>query len=93
MALALGADGIRADVAAIKPYEFWKEFISYVRKSDPQFLFIAEASTSWDNPAKDYVTYTSVEDLLKAGFDGYYGDWGNFGKITKAKRFSQTCCS
>ena len=64
MALALGADGIRADVAAIKPYEFWKEFISYVRKSDPQFLFIAEASTSWDNPAKDYVTYTSVEDLL-----------------------------
>ena len=87
MALALGADGIRADVAAIKPYEFWKEFISYVRKSDPQFLFIAEASTSWDNPAKDYVTYTSVEDLLKAGFDGYYGDWGNFGKITKAKDF------
>jgi len=90
MALALGADGIRADVAAIKPYEFWQEFISYVRKSDPQFLFIAEASTSWDNPAKDYVTYTSVEDLLRAGFDGYYGDWGNFTNITKAKDFHKS---
>ncbi len=88
MALALGADGIRADVAAIKPYEFWKELITYTRKSDPQFMFLAEASTAWDNPAKDYVTYTSVEDLLKAGFDGYYGDYANFkNNITKAKDF------
>ncbi len=87
MALALGADGIRADVAAIKPYEFWKEFISYVRKSDPQFLFIAEASNDWDNPAPNYVDYTSVEELLKAGFDGHYGSWPNFTKITKAKDF------
>ncbi len=87
MALALGVDGIRADVAAIKPYEFWKEFINYTRKQDPQFMFLAEASTTWDNPAKDYVTYTSVEDLLKAGFDGYYGDWANFRNITKAKDF------
>ena len=67
MVLALGADGIRADVAAIKPYEFWKELIDYVRKSDPQFMFLAEASTAWSNPAKDYTTYTSVEDLLRAG--------------------------
>ncbi len=87
MALALGADGIRADVAAIKPYEFWSEFISYIRKSDPQFLFLAEASLDWSNPAEGYATYTSVEDLLKAGFDGYYGSWSNFTKITKAKDF------
>ncbi len=87
MALALGADGIRADVAAIKPYEFWKEFISYVRKSDPQFLFIAEASPDWSNPAEGYTTYTSTEDLLKAGFDGHYGSWSNFQKITKASDF------
>ncbi len=88
MVLALGADGIRADVAAIKPYEFWKELIDYVRKSDPQFMFLAEASTAWSNPTKDYTTYTSVEDLLRAGFDGYYGDFANFkNNITKAKDF------
>ena len=91
MALALGADGIRADVAAIKPYEFWKEFIDYVRKSDPQFMFLAEASTAWSNPVKEYITYTSVEDLLRAGFDGYYGDWANFkNNVTKAKDFYKT---
>jgi len=87
MALALRVDGIRADVAAIKPYEFWSELITYARKSDPQFMFLAEASPAWENPAKDYVTYTSVEDLLKAGFDGYYGDWANFKNVTKAKDF------
>lgn len=87
MALALGVDGIRADVAAIKPYAFWKEFIDYVRKSDPQFMFLAEASTAWDNPVKNYASYASVEELLKAGFDGYYGDWNNFSNVTKAKDF------
>ena len=87
MALALGVDGIRADVAAIKPYAFWKEFIDYVRKSDPQFLFIAEASTQWGNPAPGYVEYTSVEELLKAGFDGHYGSLGDLRKITKASDF------
>ncbi len=87
MALALGADGIRADVAAIKPYAFWKEFIDYVRKSDPQFLFIAEASVEWSNPAPGYVEYASVEELLKAGFDGHYGSWGSLRKITKASDF------
>ncbi len=87
MALSLGVDGIRADVAAIKPYEFWRDFITYVRKSNPQFMFLAEASPSWSNPAKDYVNYTSVEDLLRAGFDGYYGNWADFKNVTKAKDF------
>ncbi len=88
MALALGADGIRADVAAIKPYEFWNEFITYVRKSDPQFMFLAEAAIPWTNPVKEYAPYATVEELLKAGFDGYYGDWANFkNEVLKAKDF------
>ena len=29
MVLELGADGIRADVATIKPYKFWEELIKF----------------------------------------------------------------
>ena len=54
-------------------------------------MFLAEASTAWSNPVKEYITYTSVEDLLRAGFDGYYGDWANFkNNVTKAKDFYKT---
>ncbi len=83
----LGVDGIRADVAAIKPQEFWKEIIDYARDKDPQFLFLAEASSKWTNPAKGYVTYTSVEDLLKAGFDGFYSEWSNLKEIKNSSDF------
>lgn len=90
MALELGFDGIRADVAAIKPYEFWKEIIDYTRSKSPQFLFLAEAETSWGNPAKAYVpVYSSVEKLLEAGFDGYYGDWGNFKNFKSRKEITK----
>lgn len=85
----LGVDGIRADVAAIKPAAFWSELITYAREADPEFLFIAEATTSWENPAKGYSDYATVEELLVAGFDGYYGDWSNFKDITKASDFTK----
>ena len=83
----LGVDGVRADVAAIKPYAFWKDVIDYVRMKDKEFLFIAEACPKWSNPASKYATYETVDGLLRAGFDGYYGDWANFKDITKAKDF------
>lgn len=81
----IGADGVRADVAAIKPYEFWKEVIDYARMKDPQFLFIAEACPTWTNPVKQWCKYESVQRLLEAGFDGYYGDWANFSDFSKSK--------
>ncbi len=87
MALELNVDGIRADVAAIKPPEFWREIIDYARVRSPQFLFLAEAETSWENPIKQYGSYTSVEKLLDAGFDGYYGDYSNFSELKKGKDF------
>ena len=73
----LGADGIRADVATIKPYKFWEELIKYARKKDPEFLFIAEASDSWREPPSRYAEFTPYDELLKAGFDGYYGSFFN----------------
>ena len=81
----IGVDGVRADVAAIKPYEFWKEIIDYARMKDPQFLFIAEACNAWSNPIKQWGDYTSVQRLLEAGFDGYYGDWAKFDELSKSK--------
>ncbi len=83
----LGADGVRADVAAIKPKEFWVEIINYARNNDPQFFFLAEASPKWTNPAKGYAPYATTEELLEAGFDGYYSDWSNLKEIKTNKDF------
>jgi len=73
--ISIGADGIRADVATIKPYLFWKELIKYARENKEGFLFLAEASESWTKPATDKAYFTDYKKLLDAGFDGYYGDY------------------
>ena len=71
----LGADGIRADVATIKPYIFWKELISFARKINPNYMFLAEASEAWTQPASEKAYFTDYKQLLEAGFDGYYGNY------------------
>ena len=77
MAFEIGADGIRADVATIKPYKFWEEIIGYARESNPEFLFLAEASDSWRESPSEYAQFTPYDKLLEAGFDGYYGSFFN----------------
>ena len=77
MVLEIGADGIRADVATIKPSEFWVEIIKYTRDKDPEFLYLAEASDSWREPPSKYAEFTPYNKLLGAGFDGYYGSFFN----------------
>lgn len=94
MAINLEADGIRADVATIKPYEFWKKLISETRARNPQFLFMAEASPSWTKPPSEYAVFTPYNKLLEAGFDGYYGsyfnlkDWKTAGDLYSHVRFN-----
>lgn len=78
----LGVDGIRADVATSKPYEFWQMLISYARKRDPQFLFLAEASPEWTEPVAQEVDFTPYDKLVSAGFDGYLGNFMNYSKFT-----------
>lgn len=78
LVVSIGADGIRADVAPMKPYEFWVKLIKYARAKDPEFLFLAEASDSWTTPVSEYATYTDYKKLLQAGFDGYYGSYFNY---------------
>ena len=79
----LGFDGIRADVATIKPYEFWQDLIKYAQSKDPNFLFLAEASDSWREPPSEYAPFTPHDKLLEAGFDGYYGSFFNLKEWTK----------
>lgn len=73
----MDVDGIRADVANIKPYAFWKKLISETKMRNPEFLFLAEASDSQKSPS-EYAVYTNSNKLLDAGFDGYYGNFGDF---------------
>lgn len=88
MVQSLGFDGIRADVAAIKPSEFWQEIIKYARKKNKNFLFLAEANVEWDNPAKNGVShYSSVDELLESGFDSYYASWSDFKNIKTKEEF------
>lgn len=77
MVMDIGADGIRADVATIKPFKFWEELINYSRERNPEFLYLAEASDSWREPPSKYAEFTPYDKLLEAGFDGYYGSFFN----------------
>ncbi len=86
----LGADGIRADVATIKPYNFWHELIKYARSKKKDFLFLAEASESWKQPASDKAYFTDYKKLLEAGFDGYYGDYFNLNNWETSEPFYES---
>ena len=86
----IGVDGIRADVATLKPYIFWKELISYARSKKEGLLFLAEASESWTKPASDKAFFTDYKKLLEAGFDGYYGDFFELKNWKKMKNLSDS---
>ena len=87
MVLEINADGIRADVATIKPYKFWQELIEYTRLKNPEFLYLAEASDSWREPPSKYAVFTPYDKLLDAGFDGYYGSFFNLKDWKTAEPF------
>lgn len=75
--LELGVDGIRADVATNKPYEFWSKLIKYTREKRPDFMFLAEASEAWSGAIDKQAVFTPYNQLLQAGFDGYLGSFFN----------------
>lgn len=87
MAINLGFDGIRADVATSKPAKFWQELISYSRKKDPQFLWLAEAFDKGEG-VSEYTVFTPYHKLLEVGFDGYYGSFNNFKDFKNGKELT-----
>lgn len=83
----LGLDGIRADVARAKPPEFWDELIRYSHEKDPQFAWLAESYTYECASPMVNMPYDRPEDLLKAGFDEYYGQYHIFHDWRNATEF------
>ncbi len=85
MCIDLGIDGIRSDVARTKPTEFWDNIITYSRKRDPEFAWLAESYTYEDASPQLNMNYDRPQDCLRAGFDSYYGQYHNFHEWLKAK--------
>lgn len=81
----LGIDGIRADVGRAKPVEFWNVIIPYSRAKDPEFGWLAETYTYEDASPQLNMPFDRPEDLLKVGFDSYYGQYHIFNQWTKAQ--------
>ena len=84
MCKELGVDGIRSDVARTKPTEFWDNVISYSRKDDPEFAWLAESYTYEDASPQLNMNYDRPQDALRAGFDSYYGQYHIFHEWLKA---------
>ncbi len=84
----LGIDGIRADVARAKPPEFWDILIKYSHKRDPEFAWLAESYTYECASPMVNMPYDRPEDLLKAGFDEYYGQYHIFHDWKNANEFN-----
>ena len=83
----LGVDGFRVDVARSKPTEFWNEIIPYARQKDPECAFLAESYTYEDASPMANVSADRPEDLLRAGFDSYYGQYHIFNEWNDSKEF------
>ena len=83
----LGLDGIRADVARAKPTEFWDILIPYSREKDPEFAWLGETYTYECASPQVNMPYDRPEDLLRAGFDEYYGQYHIFHEWATNKEF------
>ena len=84
----LGIDGIRADVARAKPTEFWDKLITYSHTKDPEFAWLGESYTYECASPQVNMPYDRPEDLLKAGFDDYYGQYHIFHDWKDATTFN-----
>ena len=78
----IGIDGIRADVARAKPTEFWDILINHVKAKDPEFAWLAETYTYECASPQLNMMYDRPIDLLRAGFDCYYGQYHMFHEMT-----------
>ncbi len=84
----LGIDGIRADVARAKPTEFWDILIPYSHSKDPEFAWLAETYTYECASPQVNMPYDRPEDLLRAGFDEYYGQYHIFHEWKSNQEFN-----
>lgn len=82
MMLDMDIDGISVKNPETKP--FWKSLITYARKYNSEMLFIAQTTNKEREELSKIMPVSSLNALLDAGFDGYYGKYNNIKNMLDA---------
>jgi glycosidase len=83
MANKVGVDGFRVDVARARTIPFWQHFIGKY----PDKAWLAESYCEEDQSPLKNLPRDIPEDLLKAGFDSFYGQFHIFHSMNNAKEY------
>jgi glycosidase len=83
MANRIGVDGFRVDVARARTPDFWQYFTSKY----PDKAWLAESYCQEDQSPLKNLPRDIPEDLLKSGFDSYYGQFHIFHSMQNAKEY------
>lgn len=79
----VGVDGFRVDVARARNLDFWQHFTSKY----PDKAWLAESYCQEDQSPLKNLPRDIPEDLLKSGFDSYYGQFHIFHSMANAKEY------
>jgi len=79
----VGVDGFRADVARARTLDFWQHFTNKY----PGMAWLAESYCHEDASPLKNLPADRPQDLLRAGFDSYYGQFHIFHSMTNAKEY------
>lgn len=83
MANKLGVDGFRVDVARARTLPFWKHFIGKYKDK----AWLAESYCEEDQSPLKNLPRDIPENLLKVGFDSFYGQFHIFHSMANAKEY------
>lgn len=83
MANKVGVDGFRVDVARARSLEFWRHFIGKY----PTKAWLAESYCQEDQSPLKNLPRDIPEDLLRVGFDSFYGQFHIFHSMANAKEY------
>ncbi len=83
MANKVGVDGFRVDVARARTLDFWKHFTGKY----PDKAWLAESYCQEDQSPLKNLPRDIPEDLLRSGFDSYYGQFHIFHSMVNAKEY------
>jgi glycosidase len=83
MANKVGVDGFRVDVARARTLPFWQHFIGKY----PDKAWLAESYCQEDQSPLKNLPRDIPEDLLKVGFDSFYGQFHIFHSMSNAKEY------
>lgn len=75
--LSMNVDGVVAQDPYLKPVKFWEKLISYTKKQNQNFIFVAEMTQTQKRPKNVKVPYVKLKKLMNVGFDVCLGGFGD----------------